>query len=838
MIEALYFTYTKTPEGVETFNWNIGNITDKEIALSYFAYLKGSLEGKEPDGLKYTNEGATLDYIDINGDHAQQIFPIPAVAWGGASTSYEFYLVNDDGKPCDRNGNEIPFANRIIITGPYFQELYLNQSDEEIAQEIIAVKVLPAGYTLYDDTAKYTVQTASGKNEGSLTISEPAAGKEQTTKLVSAVTPSYIQSRVAFGVKYNQIPTGSDFVIAPDAVVIDYGKEIIIDVNSNNDDIPSDVTATLIGFSMFYDNVDVKQQFSNTPYSTPFEGTYGTFSITADNKVSYVPHKLVNNVGKIFCVYRLTSGTDTYYMVSELDVIPATVMYYETDFATGVFTTNTDWETKSEGTAADGPQNDGTIGQNTYGFDTSYENDAKLSNGSSLFVKGQGYDNGKSKTYTTFSFTGTGFDLISRTGENQGLIKVQVFTDAKMTTVVKNVSVLNKSESELELYQIPVVSINGLPHSTYYVKVEVDAAFTNTVLPALNRGNEFYFDAIRIYDPAKGNAMAEDAYNADGEANSNLDEVRAMLLNAETYATIADVTTGMVFIDRTKEDVSVADYAAIGPNNEVYLSNGQAVAFTVNASSTPASFDIGAKSITGSTAGLKVTVRNEDGSKSWTVTKDIASSTVQFIDLLTATGADASQIYKGAYVVITNTGSGVLSITDLKTAFRVSAASVADMDEIRGGNEVSVMSLSSAADPFAVSYTVDASTLDVARMVLCGAEEPEIPEVPETPVQPGVDTSDYAILDATLKVVGSKKNQKCTFTVVTKQSVESIEIAQNSEELIPASITYKDKKNGIRTWTIVLTSGDYDSHSFFVVTGIGEEGVRGQSVSVHNIKSR
>ena len=27
-------------------------------------------------------------------------------------------------------------------------------------------------------------------------------------------------------------------------------------------------------------------------------------------------------------------------------------------------------------------------------------------------------------------------------------------------------------------------------------------------------------------------------------------------------------------------------------------------------------------------------------------------------------------------------------------------------------------------------------------------------------------------------------------------------------------------------------------HSFFVVTGIGEEGVRGQSVSVHNIKSR
>lgn len=849
VIEALYFTYTKTPEGVETFNWNIGNITDKEIALSYFAYLKGSLEGKEPDGLKYTNEGATLDYIDINGKHAQQIFPIPAVAWGGASTSYEFYLVNDDGKPCDRNGNEIPFANRIIITGPYFQELYLNQSDEEIAQEIIAVKVLPAGYTLYDNTAKYTVQTASGKNQGSLEISEPADGKEQTTKLVSAVTPSYIQSRVAFGVMYNQIPEDADFTIAPDAVVIDYGKEIIIDVNDNNeidDEILEDYAVNLIGFSMFYDNVDVNQKFSDTPNSTPFEGTYGTFSITADNKVSYVPHKLVNNVGKIFCVYKITNKNndkDFYYMVSELDVIPATVMYYETNFATGVFTT-TDWTTQSEGAAADGPQDDGTIGQNTYGYDDSYTNDALLSNGSSLYAEGAGVN----ATTATFSFTGTGFDLISRTGTEQGLIKVQVFTDAKMTNVEKTVTVLNKSESSLELYQIPVVSINGLEHGTYYVKIGVDVGYSHEKFPALYRGNQFYFDAIRIYDPAKGNAMAEAAYNADGEANNTLEEVRQMLITAETFEAIASGsnTAGMVYVDSTYTDggeatgtpgnVNVADYKKVGPNNEVYLSNGQAIAFKVKANSIPASFDIGAKSISGSTAGLRVTVTN--GTKSWTVTQEIASSTVQFIDLMPAEKNDASLLYQGAYVIITNTGSGVLSITDLKTAFSVGTASIADMDEIRIGNEVSVMSLSAAADPFAVSYTVDASTLDVARMVLCGAEEPEIPEIPETPVQPGVDPSDYAIMDATLKVIGSKKNQKCTFTVVTKQNVESIEIAQNSEELIPTSITFKDKKNGIRTWTIVLTSGDYDSHSFFVVTGIGEDGVRGQSVSVHNIKSR
>ena len=128
-IDAYYFTYTKTPEGVETFKWRLGNITDQEVVLSFYAYLKGALEGERAKGLYYTNKKATLEYIDVNDKHATQEFPVPAVAWGGASTAYEFYLVNDDGQPCDRNGTVIPFANRIIITGPYYEELYLNQED-------------------------------------------------------------------------------------------------------------------------------------------------------------------------------------------------------------------------------------------------------------------------------------------------------------------------------------------------------------------------------------------------------------------------------------------------------------------------------------------------------------------------------------------------------------------------------------------------------------------------------------------------------------------------------------------------------------------------------------
>ncbi len=840
-IDAHYFNYSNL-DGVETFRWNIGNITDKEIALSYMAYLKGSLEGEEANGLKYTNEEATLEYIDITGKHATHTFPVPAVAWGGASTAYEFYLVNEAGQPCNRQGDVVPFANRVIISGPFYQDLYLNQGDEEIAQEIVAVKVLPAGYTLYDNTAKYVVQTASGTNEGYLEINDPAEGKVQTTIQVypeaDSTDKSFIQSRVAFGVMYNMIPEDADFILAPDMIVIDYGKSIEIDVNGNNTNIPDNVNVELIGFSKFYDNVDVTQKFKDTPYSTPFEGTYGTFSIAENNKVLYTPHRMLSAPGKIFCVYKITAknnAEDFYYMVTELYVIPATIVYYETDFATGVFTTAADeneWSTKSSGAAADGPQNDGTIGQNTYGFDTTYENDAQLSNGSSLFVNGEGVNT----TTVTFSFTGTGFDLISRTGAAQGLINVKVATNSEMTNVVKSVSVLNKSESDLELYQIPVVSINDLPHSTYYVKIGIEKAYSNTAIPALSRGGEFYFDAIRVYNPAQGNAIAEAAYNADGEANAKLDEVRAQLLSAETYATISGTTTGMVFIDRTQEDVAISTYTTIGPNNEVYLSTNQAVAFKVKAGSTPASFDIGAKSIQNNTAGLQVTIRNEDGSKSWTVTKDIASGTVQFIDLLSAQGADASLLFNNdAYVVITNTGTGVLSITDIKTAFSVNAAAEVDTASVQEANGISVASVMTAqvADPFAVSFTVDGNTLAVAKRVLSSVnepQEPEVPEEPETPEEPEVDTSVYDILEASVKATGSKKNRKYTITVVTSQEVEDIEVLQGSQELKPTKITYKDKrKDGTRVWTIVLSRGVSERYNSFTLVGIGEDGIQGEA---------
>ena len=62
-----------------------------------------------------------------------------------------------------------------------------------------------------------------------------------------------------------------------------------------------------------------------------------------------------------------------------------------------------------------------------YGYDSTYNNDKYLSNGSSLKVNGEGVK----VTTAEFSFTGTGFDLISRTGANQGAIRVDIYSDAE-----------------------------------------------------------------------------------------------------------------------------------------------------------------------------------------------------------------------------------------------------------------------------------------------------------------------------------------------------------------------------------------------------------------------
>ena len=365
------------------------------------------------------------------------------------------------------------------------------------------------------------------------------------------------------------------------------------------------------------------------------------------------------------------------------------------------------------------------IEEPVYGYDSTYLDDSLLSNGSSYFVEGLGYKSGtNTENYTEVSFTfkGTGFDLISRTGPQQATLNIWV-TKADGTEVK---SVILNNKGELELYQIPVFSLQGLEYDTYTVRIAARRKVVSDY-EFLNRGGEFYFDGVRIYDPLNtaggDNTVALGYHKIHKEGQPYIKEVRNILLSQSEYAALEGTLDGAVFVDmeRTTEapavppvdengepiptesvdpDISVTDhininvhtYNKVGPKNEVYLDPEQGLAFRLSMADSAAvvSFDIGAKTIGGQHANLAVGIVTADGLQGGRPTVEnklyvnLHSSTTQYypLDIADLSG-------EGSYLIIYNdsphekdegnAANGVISITDIKIVYDPSQGTPGDL---------------------------------------------------------------------------------------------------------------------------------------------------------------
>ena len=405
-----------------------------------------------------------------------------------------------------------------------------------------------------------------------------------------------------------------------------------------------------------------------------------------------------------------------------------------------------------------------------YGYDSSYENDTELSNGSSYVVQGQGIKTAPdtaSYTEASFDFRGTGFDIISRTGPAQATIRVEVRKKGA-TDPVKTMTVNNKGE--LELFQIPVVSVQGLEYGEYTVTLWVNKAF-NSSISFLQRGGTFHFDAVRIYDPmgkdASVNPDALISYVTDQEAYPHIKEVRNILLSASEYATMADVGTGAIFVDAStvpSESIPTTDadgnpattvvkpdgielvgphiakvqtYNKIGPKNEVYLSPGQAVAFKLQISTTfiPTSVDVGVKTIrSNEPAKLLAAVVSQKPDSDGLLEIDAArqirlnSASSRYYALPIDTNSFVKEgNHRYCYIVLHNMGgsglSNVLSVTDLKLAYsskpEVGLPQDAPTDpEIPNLPEVVGTSLIKRSTDSYFDFVIDDRTLEAAALVM------------------------------------------------------------------------------------------------------------------------
>lgn len=404
---------------------------------------------------------------------------------------------------------------------------------------------------------------------------------------------------------------------------------------------------------------------------------YGTVELVGnktDAQLIYTLNKTIHGAEVITLDIELTitlaDGTQIKLLTTQkhITIIPATTVYYEDTFSDFIRFEGSGCSWTTDGTTVSKEQSADRIahGGNVYGYDQAYDTMSKFSLGSArkVTVSGSNYATAK------FSFYGTGFDVISATTNTSGTIVVSVtgangYSKNYLVDTYYGYEYVNGewkvvADAAKALWQIPVMKVANLDYGKYDVTITV--AYADFFSHGQNGGGsyDFWLDAVRIYDPAGAadgsKENYEKAYKADGECWPTYMELRDMIIRDKSFA--ADSTAnGMIFIDGQTGNVSMADYTSYGPNNELYLAKGQAVAFRLNAAGNVADIQIALKAIQ---AGIKAhaVITTTDGAKLFD--GDIATATDMYRSILAANGKT---------VVITNTGDGILSITNLKVTY-------------------------------------------------------------------------------------------------------------------------------------------------------------------------
>ena len=416
--------------------------------------------------------------------------------------------------------------------------------------------------------------------------------------------------------------------------VLDYGKTVTTDASDYG------VNAVTIA------NAD-----EPSPYNVKLQGTYGKFAIN-NGDLDYTPGKINwDGIDTGYVFGQKSSSTD--YKWEEVNFMPASSVYYEDDFGRD---DNTDsnvaivwsegWSTDNDKAGINSKDNQQSSANKDYGWDDSYADDVNYSNGSAHYSSTR-------LASAKFRFTGTAVDVYSRTNENVGQILASIkkvgkdSTGKETLTSIKTKTMDNLSESG-DYYQIPTLTFDNLEYGTYEVTIKV--------LP-LTDGSRgiYYLDGIRVYNPLKDNQTANEAY--DDEANAQYITVRSGLLDTTNTTSIPSEMAGSVFIDKIPNSeehttTNIGTYKDYGPKNEVYLQNGQGVAFTIKNYSTTDKVYIGLKSPTGS----EVTVSVTEGAKKANPLKIQSASDLYYEVTPTSDGK----------VVIKNTSGGLLSVTKVK----------------------------------------------------------------------------------------------------------------------------------------------------------------------------
>ena len=459
------------------------------------------------------------------------------------------------------------------------------------------------------------------------------------------------------------------------------------------------------------------------PKVTKRQGNYGNGEIDMVNRI--VTYTLTKTLDAKVAVPIYVTDTQGKKLVQNVYIIPASNVYYEDSLAT--FTGGTgvakdaqwsivgnDGKETKEGTAP--TQELEQLGSSgVYGYDKAYKDSSMLSMGTAhkvtVTANMANTDAWKAQPASAwptaqFTFKGTGFDIISLTNNKSGAIFVDVYKGSKAegdrvrSYVVNNYYGYTYDETsktwittsgDNALYQIPVMKITDLDHGTYTAVVTVfyDGLFNQTGKSEYS----FWLDAIRVYNP-----MGKDYdYTADNEGYPQYIKLRDEL--AKTADTSGEKK--VVFIDGAAS-ATIAQYANYGPNNEVYLAQGQAISFKLIGNTNEiASIQIGAKAPDGKAAKMVV-------------------NSSETIELNTATEMYYTISSTDGQFTISNSGSGILSLTNLKITYKTSGQTVT-LESLTAAEQANAVAMVQALFAAPVeTFSPEAFQADWGRAVRAG----------------------------------------------------------------------------------------------------------------------
>ena len=409
---------------------------------------------------------------------------------------------------------------------------------------------------------------------------------------------------------------------------------------------------------------------------------------TAKKQITYQPTKTIDDVeklsveitGKIQYTDETGATVEKESTVSFLvNIIPASTVYYEDSFATfnngAGAAADARWSTA--GTEQTANQLLEVLGdkKNLYGYDKAYENCTTFSMGSAHKVTvtadmAKNWANSADSAWptATFTFKGTGFDVISLTDNGSGVITCEVKNskgEKVYSTFINNyygykyengsfVEAANGSNNKL--YQLPIIKVAGQPYDTY--TVTLTAAYGEYFDKTGDSQYSFWLDAIRVYDPMGKNYAGYNEKN-EKEGYPQYFELRDALAKTEEGNYKAVLIEGTVEATQT-------NYKNFGPNHEVYLAKNQTLAFKL---------DGDWSKITTVQLGLKAV----DGAATYTIgsgeAKTVKTATDMYYDI-------TEMAQNGATILIRNTGDAILSLTNVKVTFTEEAtASLAIMSD-------------------------------------------------------------------------------------------------------------------------------------------------------------